>query len=445
MVVTRGGFSQVVGNAFAGLGFAPEGPTVYEFPVEMFLPGSDLTPVTENIDKIVYGLTKWEPKVKETGILYPADKITGQGTTYAQAVDNLNALFLRNQWGDGLPLEPATEDRVNWILTGTDLPRDTVVGTGKILPRGGIATVEAVAISLAMAGGRPEYLPILLAAVDAMTQPEYRLQGSNATTQDVFPAVIISGPVGQQIRLSSGYGVLGPDPLHPAAGSIGRAIRLILQNLGGAVPGIGTMAVYGGMRYTNAVLAEDEAGIPDGWDPLSVDRGFAAGSNVVTVTPVGGAVNVNNTVTDDKDAKGAQLQFLMRTANAMLDRQHGTYGNDLAGLVLIGRGFAQALAGVGLSKMDVKTFLWENSQMSCEVLTAIGHAGECTDGGPTPVVEKPEDMMVVVAGGVQAGHAYWMNPGMGTNVVSKEIALPANWDQLLSQAEKDLGPAPAGQ
>ncbi len=266
------------------------------------------------------------------------------------------------------------------------------MGTGKILPRGGIATVEAVAISLAMAGGRPEYLPVLLAVVDAMTQPEYRLEGSNATTQDVFPAVIVSGPVGQQIRLSSGYGVLGPDPLHPAAGSIGRAVRLMLQNLGGAVPGIGTMAVYGGMRYTNAVLAEDEVGIPEGWDPLSVDRGFAAGSNVVTVTPVGGAVNVNNTVTDDEDAKGAQLQFLMRTANAMLDRQHGTYGNDLAGLVLIGRGFAQALAGVGLSKMDVKTFLWENSQMSCELLTTIGHKDECTNGGPTPVVEKPEDM-----------------------------------------------------
>jgi hypothetical protein len=409
----------------------------------MFIPGSDLTPISENVDKIVSGLVEWEPTVKEKGIFYPGDKVTIQGNTYEEALDNMNILFLNNQWGDGLPLLPPTRERIDWILTGTDLQPDTVVGTGKILPRGGIATVEAVAIALAMAGGRPEYLPVLLAAVDAASQPDFRLEGNNSTTQNVFPAVIVSGPVAKQIRLSAGYGAMGPDPVNPAGGPIGRALRLIQQDLGGAIPGKGTMAIYGGMRYTNAVVAEDIDGNPKSWPTLSEDRGFAKGSNVVTLTPVGGAVNVNNTVTDSDDAKEAQHQFLLRTANAMLDRQHGTYGNDLAGLVLIPKGFAQALETVGFSKTDVKTILWENSQMSCAVLTAIGHKGECTNGGPTPVVEKPEQMMVVVAGGTQSGHAYWMNPGMGKKVVSKEITLPANWDQLIAQAEEDLGPLPA--
>jgi hypothetical protein len=441
-VVTRLGFTQILGNAFAGFGFPAEAPTTYEFPNAMFLPGSDLTPLSENIDKIVAGLTTWKPKVTAKGV-YPADPVTVQGVDYTQFVANVNNLFLKNQWGDGLPITPPTEAQVKWILTGTDLAPDTVVGSGAVMAKGGIPTVEALAVNLAMAGGRPEYLPVLIAAIDAMSQPDYRLVGSNPTTQDVFPAVIVNGPIDRQIRLSSGYGTLGPDSLQPAGASIGRAIHLILQNLGGATPGVGTMAIYGAMRYTEAVVAEDDEGLPKSWTSLAEDRGFKKGDNVVTVTPVGGAVNVNNTSTDAQDAKGAQDQFLMRIANAMLDRQHGTYGNDLAGLVLIPRTFAQAQEAVGYSKMDVKTFLWKNSQNSCEVLTAVGHKSECTNGGPTPVVEKAADMMVVVAGGAQSGHAYWMNPGMGTKAVSKAITLPKNWDQLLKAAEADLGPVPA--
>jgi hypothetical protein len=440
--VTRLGFTQILGNAFAGFGFPAEAPTVYEFPNAMFLPGSDLTPINENIDKIVYGLTQWQPKTTAKGV-FPADPVTVSGKDFAEFTANVNALFLKNQWGDGLPIVPPTEAQVQWILTGTDLAPDTVVGSGAIMAKGGIPTVESIAVSLAMAGGRPEYLPVLLAVVDAVSQPDYKLVGSNPTTQDVFPAVIVNGPIAQQIRMSSGYGVLGPDSLHPAGATIGRALHLILQDLGGATPGVGTMAIYGAMRYTEAVVAEDEAGLPATWTTLAEDRGFKKGDNVVSVTPVGGAVNVNNTSTDSIDAKGAQNQFLVRTANAMLDRQHGTYGNDLAGLVLIPRTFAQALEGVGYSKEDVKQFLWENSQMSCALLTKIGHKGECTNGGATPVVEKASDMMVVVAGGAQSGHAYWMNPGMGTKVVSKGIVLPKNWDQLLKQAETDLGPVPA--
>ena len=116
----------------------------------MFLAGSDLTPVRENFDKIVYGLTKWTPNVKQKGVVYPADKITAVGRNYEEAVTNMNLLFLKNLWGDGLPLSPATEERVNWILTGTDLPRDKPIG--KITPKGGIATPTTLAISLAMAG-----------------------------------------------------------------------------------------------------------------------------------------------------------------------------------------------------------------------------------------------------------------------------------------------------
>jgi hypothetical protein len=102
MVVTRGGFSQVVANGFAGLGFADEAPTVHEFPVQMFEEGSDLSPIKENLDKIVYGLTKWEPKTKKKGVI-PSSKVMVQGKDYPDAVTNMNNLFLKNMWGDMTP------------------------------------------------------------------------------------------------------------------------------------------------------------------------------------------------------------------------------------------------------------------------------------------------------------------------------------------------------
>lgn len=283
-MVVRTGFTQVVGNAFAGLGFPAEAPIVYEFPMEMFLPDSDLTPIKEHITKIVDALITWQPKVKTKGVFHPP-MVNIQGNDYQEAITTMNNLFLKYLWSDGLPLLPATEDRVAWILTGTDLPRDTVIG--KITPRGGIATVQDLAVSLAMSGGRPEYLPVLIATVEAISQPEWGLERMNATTSSIYPAVIVNGPIARQIRLNASYGCLGPDPLHPSGGPIGRALRLILQNMGGALPGSGTMAIYGAMRYTNAVFAEDEAGLPSGWKPLSVKRGFAPGEERRYRTPCG--------------------------------------------------------------------------------------------------------------------------------------------------------------
>lgn len=457
MIVTRAGFSEVVSGAFAGFGFSPEAPTVYEFPTEMFLQSSDLTPLTENIDEIVYGLTKWEPKVKEKGIYYPGDKIRVQGATYQEALDNHDRLFLKNMWGDGLPLTPATEERVAWIMTGTDLDRDEPIGDGKILPRGGIATVESVAVALAMAGGRPEYMPVLIAAIEAMTKPEFGLESFNATTANPFPAVMVNGPIAKQIRLSSGYGLLGPDPAHPAGAAIGRAIRLVLQNLGGAVAGVGSMAIHGEMRFTNAVFAEDEAGLPEGWESLAEQRGYAKGANLVTVTPVSCASNVNLTSVDAKDAEGAAQQYLYRIAGTIrapggqLFRPNFENPDMATGVVLLGRTWAEELTLQGFSKLDIQTRLWEQSSVPWEELVKMGNAGRAQqktgvkEGEAAPLWAKPEQLLLVVAGGDQSGHAFWMAPGgtSGYTTTDSEIKLPKNWDELIEQAEEDLGPAPA--
>ncbi len=347
MVVTRQGFTQAVGTAFAGLGFPAEGPSVYEFPTQMFNVGSDLTPINENFDKIVYGLTKWQPKINTKGVVKP-DMVTVQGKDYQSAVDNMNLLFLKNNWSDALPLVPATPERVKWILTGTDLAPETVISpAGGVLPRGGIATVEQIAVALTMAGGRPEYLPVVIAAVQAITDPKMTMQSWNATTQDVFPALIINGPIAKQIRVGSGYGIMGPDPFHPAGQAIGRAVRLIQQNLGGAIPGVGTMATYSAGRTTNAVFAEDEDGLPKGWNSYAVDRGFKKDQNILTATLVNSFTQNGNTYFGTKETND---QVLMKTAKLMAAPNNHRWSNQVrwnvknpdlvSGVVFIPRGTA---------------------------------------------------------------------------------------------------------
>lgn len=449
MIMTRETFTPGVIAGMASFGFAPEAPIMYEFPMEMFLTGADLTPLTEGIDYIVSGLTKWEPKIGK-GPLSAGEKPTVTGKDYEEAVDNLNYLFLKHMWGDGLPIVPPTEERVNWILTGTDLPRDTIVGEGgQILPKGGIPSVEALAIHLAMAGGRPEYLPLLIATVEAITTPESNLRSWNSTTHSPFPVVIVNGPIGQQLRLTTRYGVLGPDPRFPAGGCIGRAIRLILLILGGAIPGLGRMGIYGHMAYTNAVFAEDEAGLLllPGWKSVAEERGFAKGANVATVVTVSTAKLCQLHQSFGPSMEEEQIQFLYRIAGDIASPGHflgyTSYNPDepapgaVSGVVLMGYNMPKVLMEFGWTKEKVSDFLRENSVPSWEQLVRTGRV----DPAATPEIPVIAPVMLVIAGGDQSNQSLVMQGGtVGQMLVSKEIKLPANWDALLAQSEEDLGP-----
>ena len=440
----------MVANAFLALGLGLEAAQ-YEFPTEMFLSGSDLTPLKENIDKIIDGLTKWQPRLKRR-VIHAPPKIVIEGKDYFEAEAKLNIAFLKNMWGDGLPILPATEEHVGWLLTGTDLPRDTVIG--KIPPTGRIATVESLAVSLAMTGGRPEYMPVLIAVIQAFINPTLGAGAMQTTTCSVYPAVIVNGPIAKEIRLNSGYGCLGPDPLHPAGGSIGRALRLIQQDIGGAVPGYGTMSLYGGSaRYTNTVFAEDEEGLPMDWKALSSERGFPAGSNVVTLHAVATTSNINL-------AQASTTEVAIETLDRFARAMAGNYGNvfqhfgpnSMPGIVLMPRGIARGLSALGWSKEKVKTLLWERSKVPWSVIKADSLTYESAksflksyvkEGEGWPLAAEPKNIMIVVAGGEQSGHGYWMRMGVGpTSPTSAEIKLPTNWGELLKKAEQDFGPTP---
>ncbi|MFC1989370.1 hypothetical protein ACFLVW_02210 [Chloroflexota bacterium] len=448
VVVTREGFPPVVANAFTGMGFPAEASMVV-YPIPMFIPGSDLTPIEEKLDDLIDGLTKWKPKAEGKKVIIPP-KVRVEGKDYEEAFANVNKLFLRNKWSDGLPIIPPTKERVKWLLTGTDLPPDKVVAS--ILPRGGIVTVETIAVNLAMAGGQPEYMPVLIAAIEAISNPQFQHHRMNATTSSVYPVVIVNGPIAKQVRFNSGYGCLGPDPAHPAGASIGRAIRFLLQDAGGAIPGKGTMSIFGGpARYTSIVFAEDEDGVPSDWEPLNVEQGFPRGSNTVTTYAVASTTNVVGGAAGDK---ASALETLNKAAGVMGIPNGNYWGRTsynpegAAGILLMARGTAQGLSRLGWSKEEVKAYLWENSKVP-KSEAAGWHRLELPDAeqifihDPMPISMSPRGIKIVVAGGWQSGHTYWMQVGIAPKrLVSVEIKLPANWDMLLKKAEEDLGPLP---
>jgi hypothetical protein len=450
VAVVRNEFIGVARLQHAGLGFAPELAMV-NFPVDLFVAESNLTPLSEQLDQFTAGLTKWDPQVKEPGIFSPP-KISVQGNTYEEAVANMNALYLTNQWSDGLPLLPATQDRVDWILTGTDLPRDQEIG--RIPGRGGIATVDQIAVALAMAGGRPEYLPVLIAMVQALVVPEFNAGSWQSTSRGTFPVVIVNGPIGKQIRLSKTFGCLGPDSLRPAGVRLGRAFRLILQDMGGATPAQGTMSCYGPNRTTGVVIAEDEDTLPEGWEPLNTEYGYAKGTNSILLNVSALAVNmwrrgngIGETLEEEQKESFDVVAWYMRIPSGS---QYPPKDAPV-GVYLINSLVAAQMASVGWTKATIKQKLWELTQTSKEQWLQYGrevrkykYDGKNLADLPDmlPMYAKPENLLIAIAGGRHPSQNFWLGESSNGMTPTAEIQLPKNWDALIAQAEQEMGPLP---
>ena len=414
------------------------------FPIATFLPDANLAPVEARKQEFYDALLHWEPTKVRAGA---GRMLNVEGASYEDALAKANDLFISSAWGDGLPMWPATTQRVNWILRGAALPRAHVLG--KFPPRGAIVTVESCAVALAMAGGRPEYLPVLIAAVDAFLDPAATGELLQATSGSPFPVVIVSGPIAKQIHLSSGFGFLGPDSQHPAGASIGRALRLMQQNLGGALPGTGTMAVFGHMRFTNAVFAEDEDGLPAGWEPQVNERhGYARGTNCLSLAFANGATNIIRRGAKKETLEEDVTQGLHRVAGYLrvpdMHYLHG-YANGTPGIVVISRVVAADLATLGWNKHSIREFLLEHSKVPMEVMRKAGGiawieiastavARDSVNLDPWPISSKASNIGLVVAGGAHSTHALWMQ-GYSPAVIGREIKVPAAFDQLVAEAD----------
>ena len=436
-------------NAVSGLGLAPDAAMV-TFPIDMFLPGSDISALGLRKREFYNGLTKWKSDFA-LGATDGSPMISVEGNSYEDALIKANNLMITNLWGDGLPIWPATRERVDWILKGTALPRSHAYG--KFPPRGGVTTVESCAVALAMAGGRPEYLPVLLAAVEAALEADSNFDQLQATSGAPFPVLIVNGPIGKQIRLNSGFGCLGPDPQQPAGASIGRALRMLQQNLGGAVPGIGTMAIWGAMRYTNVVFAEDEDGLPEGWLPHGSERhGYDRGTNSVSLVFATGVTNVRRRSAKKETPEEDIQQGLWRMADYMRTPNLGGlmgWEEGTPGIMIVPRVVAQMMAEQGWTQQKLKQFLYDNSKIPVEQLRRGGAISwfeidsnpltrDSIKQDPWPVTSRPENIVFVVAGGSHPTHAYWLQ-GTGPHVHGRVIRTPETFDRLLAEADRDLG------
>jgi hypothetical protein len=207
-------------------------------------------------------------------------KITAE--SYEAALEEFNQLFIDNRWGDGLFLVPPTQERVKWMLSGTSRSPDEVIG--KVIPGNGIATIEKIAINAVMAGAKPEYLPVIIAAMEGLTDDDYDLLHMQASLGGFSLAIVVTGPIAKEINMNWGIGYLGHG--WRANNTIGRAVRLCLINLGRVWPGANDMASVGrSSSHTFFTFAENADFSP--WEPYHVGRGFKPEDSCVTVSTVG--------------------------------------------------------------------------------------------------------------------------------------------------------------
>ena len=223
-----------------------------------------------------------EPGMPERLALRYGDvRFDSRGVEVGSGEDPVEACFDRG-WSDGLPVVPPTELRVLRMLQGTARsPREVL---GEVPPALDPCTVEKAAVNAVMAGCRPEYFPIVLAAIEAAHDPAFALHGVLATTDFASPIVVVSGPAARRIGMNCGVNVLGQG--HRANATIGRALQLVVRNVGGGRPGGVDRSTLGHPGKYTYCFAEDES--DEGWEPLRVDRGFPDSVSTVTLFAGGG-------------------------------------------------------------------------------------------------------------------------------------------------------------
>ena len=297
--------------------------------------------------------------------------------------------FEEKGWGDGLPIIPPTEERVQRMLAAVKrAPQDVI---GAVPPRWAAATVEKIAINAVMAGCKPEYMPLLVVAVEAITDPKLNLYALQATTGGPAVMLIVNGPVRKRLNINGGSNVLGEG--WRANATLGRCIRLIQRNIGGSYPGTTCKATLGWPGKYTLCIAENEEASP--WEPLHVERGFAADQS--TVTAISADASIRASDLDSTKAVGILTNFAQR--------MEGPSGPEA--IMVICPEHAKIIAGDGFSKTDVKKFVWERAAYRMKDLpdeTFYQRVKRRSDLKLTrdsviPVTDKPEDILVVVAGG----------------------------------------------
>lgn len=328
----------------------------------------------------------------------------------------LSREWAQRGWTDGHPILPPTRNRVHAMLQACGRPPEQVLAV--LPPKQGQATASTVAANAVMAGCRPEYMPVILAALDGLVAPEFLLEGLQKTTHNASPLLLVNGPVRKTLEISCGE----PGTSWHANAAIGRAVRLLLINASD-IPGRANANTHGWLAKYAYCIAENEEKTP--WEPLHVERGFRAGESTVTVFQAEPPHNI-----DDQASTSAQ-GILTTIAGTMASVGSEDFINRGEPLLMLGPEHALRIANGGFSKADVRDFLFEHARVP------LGMVGpeyirifsermrklymNVPAAYRLPMADRPDDFIVTVAGGL-GQHTLWVATMGAAKSVTRAIS-----------------------
>ena len=326
-------------------------------------------------------------------------------------------------WTDGLPVVPPTEQLVLEMLAA--YKEDSAKSLGVMQPRNARVTLEKLAINAVMAGCLPEHFPVVVAAVRAALHEEFNLSGNAATTGGAAQVVIVNGRIAKQLGINGDAACFGPG--FRANAAIGRALRLVIRNLGGLVPGEMDKATQATPGRYSFCFSENEGRSP--WEPRHQELGYPASASTVTVV----AIRSVHPVMETTVATGIEvMRTVIGTMKAVGVSSYYQLGTGAQIVLVLCPEHAADIAGSGLSKADVREFIYQNARMPLHQLKGLAHYGnrnwpawidETDPETLVPIVRAAEDIVVVVAGG-DGRHSAWLAGWGVTRLVTEEIILP---------------------
>ena len=329
--------------------------------------------------------------------------------------------FLDKEWSDGLPVVTPTEARVAHMLTGTTRDADELIG--HIPPAMEPATVRTVAIHALMAGCKPAYLPVVLGGIELMLREAFNLNGVQGTMHGVAPLMIVNGPYAKQIGINGSNGCFGPGFRTNA--SIGRAIRLMLLNLGGGIAGLASATVFATpLRYT-ACITENTERSP--WETLAVARGHGSAENTITCA----MVESPRLCYDDASQEPERLLTGLADSMSAMCSWNQHVRSDM--VVAMGPEHATICSRAGMTRADVHAWLIEHAGRPVRDLKRGGNwrperaralnIDPDDDERFVPVIKDARDLHLIVAGGWGPLTAICHGWGGGSRAVHGTYAL----------------------
>ena len=315
-----------------------------------------------------------------------------------------NELFQRNGWTDGLPIVPPTEAGVVRFLQAARLAPDALVGVEPVRRRH--ITAEKVAVAALMAGCLPEYMPVVIAVIRAMCEPEFGLHGSTASTGGSAPFIVVNGPIRAALGMNATHNVLANAAR--ANATIGRSIRLFLINVLGGTPGQLDRSTLGHPGKFTFCIAEDEEDSP--WPALAQERGVPAGTSAVTVMSVESPHQIMNEWTHDPreilDTYAAAIRANMLTYSIWA----GNYA------IVVPKQHRQTFVAAGWGKREIRQYIYEAAHVTRRQWRSVGKsavAGLKDEDRTYRALRAPEDLLVIAAGGPAGAFGAILPPWYG--------------------------------